>query len=38
VNAIYSECGLSGVRIEGTTEQQQEAIEDAVNFFEKHLK
>jgi hypothetical protein len=38
VNAIYSECGLPGVRIGRTAEQQQEAIEDAFNFFEKHLK
>jgi len=38
VNAVYKECGRPGVRIGGTVEQQQQAIEDTVNFFKKHLK
>ena len=38
VNAVYKECGRPGVRIGGTVEQQQQAIEDTVSFFKKHLK
>ena len=38
VNAVYKECGRPGVRIGGTVEQQQQAVEDTVNFFKKHLK
>ena len=38
VSAIYKECGAQGVTIGGTTEQQQQAITDTVNFFKKHLK
>jgi len=26
------------VRVGGTVEQQQQAVEDTVNFFKKHLK
>ena len=38
VNAVYKECGRPGVRVGGTVEQQQQAVEDTVNFFKKHLK
>ena len=38
VNAVYKECGRPGVSIGGTVEQQQQAVEDTVNFFKKHLK
>ena len=38
VNAIYRECNRSGARIGRTAEHQQEAIEDVINFFKKHLK
>ena len=34
----YKECGRPGVRVGGTVEQQQQAVEDTVNFFKKHLK
>ena len=38
VNAVWKECGQLGVTIGGTFEQQQQAILDTVNFFNKYLK
>ena len=38
VNLIWKQCGQLGVTIGGTFEQQQQAILDTVNFFNKYLK
>ena len=38
VNLIWEQCGQLGVTIGGTFEQQQQAILDTVNFFNKYLK
>ena len=37
VNAVWNECGELGVTIGGTFEQQEQAIWDTVNFFNRYL-